>query len=387
MYGDLMMRILLTGGRAPVTLELARLIVAWGGWVAVAESLRFPLTRFSNAVSVHDRVPAPAQHPEAFAQSLVEIVKRHRIDWVIPTCEELFFVAQASARFPSHCRVLVAPLPHLQALHNKWSFSQRARRHGLRVPKTTLVSDAPSLQRALNGFDRCVVKPVYSRFGSQTVFLPEQKARLQTLHIHKRQPWVVQALVRGRQLCSYSVAHAGRLTAHGVYQSEFSIGCGTAVAFSPVRHRGVFNWVRRFVEREAFTGQIAFDFIETPQGEPLAIECNPRTTSGIHLFGHQPEFIDALLDPNFPLLEPQPNSRAMLALPMLGCGLKQMRSATPLKRWWQMFASSRDVIYRRSDPWPWLLQGAPLLELLWRSLRGGLRPVRAATSDIEWNGL
>src|SRR5258708_3602315 len=135
--------VLLTGGRAPVTLELARLFQRAGHRVLMAESLPWHLSRPSRAVSANFQVPPPRQDPRGFTRALASIVRRERVDLVLPTCEEIYAVARgraeleaAGGRREKPLVVLAEPLETLRGLHNKWLFAEKARRHGLCVPAT-----------------------------------------------------------------------------------------------------------------------------------------------------------------------------------------------------------------------------------------------------------
>jgi len=131
-----MSRVALTGGRAPATLELARLLARAGHTVVVAESVRWPLTRGARAVARSVRVPPPRHDPAGFAEALADLMVRERIDLLVPTCEEVFYVARARDRLAQLGQVLAAPLAQLHPLHSKWQFAQRAAAHGLAVPET-----------------------------------------------------------------------------------------------------------------------------------------------------------------------------------------------------------------------------------------------------------
>jgi len=118
--------ILLTGGRAPATLELARLFHAAGHRVFVAESLPWHLCRGSRAVAKNFRVPPPNQNPTGFINELVSIIKKEQIDWLIPTCEETFYVAMGRDRLQQFCPVFSTDIDQLKTLHSKWEFIQQA---------------------------------------------------------------------------------------------------------------------------------------------------------------------------------------------------------------------------------------------------------------------
>ena len=110
-----MANILLTGGRAPVALELARVFHAAGHAVFLAESVRFPLAGPSRAVRKNYRVPPPNADPSGFVDALLGIIRRERIDLLAPTCEELFYVARGHAALSAECAVLAMPLERLRA--------------------------------------------------------------------------------------------------------------------------------------------------------------------------------------------------------------------------------------------------------------------------------
>ena len=59
---------------------------------------------------------------------------------------------------------------------------------------------------------------------------------------------------------------------------------GATTVFQCEQVKSIETWVSAFVKKLNFSGQIAFDFIQTKDGEVYPIECNPRLTSGIHLF-------------------------------------------------------------------------------------------------------
>ena len=90
-----MSRILITGARAPAALHLARALAASGHEVHAADTLSQPLTKASRTVARYHRLPPPSEEPEAFADALGDLVASVRPSHVIPTCEEVFYLAWA----------------------------------------------------------------------------------------------------------------------------------------------------------------------------------------------------------------------------------------------------------------------------------------------------
>ncbi len=197
---------------------------------------------------------------------------------------------------------------------------------------------------------------------------------------------MAQDYIAGRQVCTYSVAHSGRLTVHSAYHAEFTFGPGAAIVFAALDHPASRAWVEAFVRAEGFTGQIAFDFIETPDGRLFAIECNPRTTSGVHLFADDPRFPPAFLGEAASLLQPRRGRASMYAVLMAAQLPRSLRSWGQLRRWADAFLGGRDVFFRADDPAPFLGQFASFAVLRGRARRNRVSLVEASTLDIEWNG-
>ena len=244
--GAAMKRVLLTGGRAAAALELARLFRAAGWRVVVAESLPWHPSRWSRAVARSYVIPWPNRDPGGCIDALVRIIRRERIDLLVPTCEEIFYIAKWRDRLDPHCTVFTENIETLRRLHSKWLFVQAARGHGLAVPPTVLLTSPDDAGRALASGRDLVLKPVYSRFASRTIVRPRTTADLPT-DVSEHRPWVAQDFVPGRQVCTYSVAHAGRLTVHSAYLAEFTFGLGAAVAHAALDHPASRVWVEAFV--------------------------------------------------------------------------------------------------------------------------------------------
>ncbi|MEB3299710.1 MAG: carbamoylphosphate synthase large subunit [Candidatus Sericytochromatia bacterium] len=379
--------VLLTGGRAPVALELARLFHAAGHRVVLAESFAYPLGRFSRAVAKCYRVPPPNPDPEAFLTAVADLVVSERVDLLIPTCEEVFHLARGAAQLGPDGLLFAPPWSLLRDLHSKWEFIRRAEAHGFEVPATRKLCSRQDLVAWVDGLPlgrRLVLKPVYSRFATKVHCLVVGQP-LPEVVPSAAEPWVVQDFVEGRAICTYGIAREGRLVAHAAYAADFTAGQGACINFAPLEHAGLLSWVRRFVDEESLTGQLAFDFIETSDGRLLPLECNPRATSGVHLFSATDRLDLAFLDGGT-LRCPSPRTTAMLGVAMFAYGLPAVRSLARFKQWLAVVARSRDVVFRWSDPLPFFTQFVAYGAVLRASRRSGLSPLEVTTRDIEWNG-
>ncbi|MCJ7434879.1 MAG: hypothetical protein MUO77_15460, partial [Anaerolineales bacterium] len=371
------MNILLTGGRAPAALELARAFYKAGHTVFMAESLRGHLSQPSNAIEKNFLVPPPRQQTSAFINALKTIIIENKIELLIPTCEEVFYVAMGRGQFP--CAVFVEPIKKLNLIHNKWAFILNAVEYDLSIPETILVANQDDLLHAFAHWRGLVIKPNYSRLATRTLILPTLKQALSTLTFES--PWIAQTYIEGTQICTYSIVHNGHIAAHTAYRSDFTAGQGAAIAFQHIDHPAVFSWVKTFVEANQFTGQIAFDFTETPDGQIFALECKPRADSGIHLLASSPKFTESFFNPSQDCLTPSGNDSYMLSSAMLIHGLPTSILNGKFGWWLSTFFSSNDVIFNAKDIKPFLFQFRNILAYLKLARQYHITALEASTFD------
>ena len=133
--------VLLTLGRLPKALDIARSFASLGWRVIVADPFRTHLLAASRSVSQSVRVPAPAVDAGAYLAALAEIVDSAKVDLVVPISEEIMFVGLLRSRLPAHVQVLAMPPEALAAAHDKYAFARHAIDIGLTAPRTALASD------------------------------------------------------------------------------------------------------------------------------------------------------------------------------------------------------------------------------------------------------
>lgn len=321
------------------------------------------------------RYPPPRQNHQGFVQALEQHLLRHPTQVLLPTCEEVFWVAKAKERLQELTQVFCPDLPMLHRVHHKGHFVQLAQSLGLAVPESRLLTNRQDVQ-SLNPKE-WVFKPAYSRFGVQTLVTP---GVTQTAAVRPtpQQPWLAQRFVAGQELCAYAVALQGCLVALAVYPSRYKAGKAT-VHYQSQTHQGIQGWVETFVKATGWHGQVAFDFIQDPQGAVWALECNPRLTGGIHLLA-QPALAAVFWGQTATQLLQPVRKPQMLAAAML------LQGGVWAAGGWRAFAQAQDVLWRWNDPGPALAQPWLLLALAYRAKQHQCTLLEATTADIEWNG-
>ncbi|MGI9659206.1 MAG: hypothetical protein ACR2OD_09890, partial [Gaiellaceae bacterium] len=348
--------VLVLDAGAPFGLELARQFGARGHRVLAADSVRFPISRFSRSTAACFRLPPPARELERFSEALAGVAEREAVDLILPAGESVFHVARCRAKLPPGCTRFIEDIEKLRTVHNKWLFSQHARTLGLSVPDTSLLESRDDALAAFDESRELVFKPVYSRFAAHTLIRPTRRRDVARLPISQERTWVAQEFAPGRAVNTYSAAQQGRITAHSTYIVQFTLGKGAGIAIESVVHPEARRWVEHYVRSTGFTGQISFDFIERADGSVTAIECNPRATSGVHLFEHDEDLGGAILDPSHPPVNAPAGRKAMGAALMRSRVPALVLSRGELRRWREVYAASNDVIHQPDDPRPGRMQ-------------------------------
>jgi hypothetical protein len=345
------MNILLTGTRAPATLDLARRLWREGHRVIGADSPRWPLGRYSKAFAAHHRIPSARWEREGFVDSLKRIIGEEKIDLLWPTCEETFYVAARHAEFSRETRLMCDPLAVLDPLHHKLNFARFA---GKAAPESWPADFAPS--------DRELVwKPFYSRFAVRTRIGKAPR---------NRSGWMAQEFIEGEEFSSWALCQSGKVHALTFYECPARAGRGAGCAFEPIWDEAAAAFVLEAARQIEFTGSLAFDFIRDRNGRFHVIECNPRLTSGIHVLDPSVSIM-RLLETPAPL--PPPMVPAQLRLPTL--------FAKPLLAW-----TSPDVIHVEDDPGPGTGQIGSFFEFAGIALAHRISLTAATTFDLEYNG-
>ncbi|EFC49318.1 predicted protein [Naegleria gruberi] len=435
--------ILLLGGRAPVCLDYLRMFSEMGHSVHLVESPSYRPMFVANlskyAKSVRYFSVYPNKKFKTFQKELIEICKELKIDIVIPTCEEVFHVARAKVQVEkeANCFVCCEPLENLRELHNKYDFVEYIGNNEetlnentkIRVknPETILInhSHLKDNTEMINFWKKCngqvVLKPCYSRFASQTIVKPSYESYIDIVKSAKVSNdsstwWVAQKFVDGQIVCSFGVAQRGKLLAHCTYLGGIHTPNGTPVG-STVYFEQISNdqidtalksWISSVVSHRNFTGQISFDFIVTKKGQELIIhpiECNPRATSGAHLFNtphvNRAKFIQCFFPQQatstsnednkaeHEILSPPFGTKsqllgAMILTLFVGCSSMQLISswlADVLK-----CGIEKDALFKPNDPLPFFMQAYFALDPIIKMWRFRVNLISAMTFDIEWNG-
>lgn len=372
------MNILITGARAPIAAEMAKALSHEGHKVWMADSLSSPVGKASPYIKGYIRTPAPRSNFSGFEASLVAACLQHEIDFIIPTGEEVFWLA-ALRNLPNRTQLRASSLETLYYLHNKAIFAQMATDLGYGCTVSQLLKSPEEVKSFYDyvEMDHFIVKPVFSRSALNTMFSPTWR-QLKKLRPTPEQPWLAQTRETGTEYCVYNVAHEGHLLMHVAYAPKYRATNGTNVYFEPLRLEPLAQLSQAFIEATNFTGQISFNVIETMNGL-VAIDCNPHGTSGLHIAAQHPEALTRSLLGEGAFMG-QGYQPVMLGLPLLTSNLGMLCSRQGLEDIWR----AKDAMHNCGiGIWPQIKASNEIMLKAMTSFKS----FRATTTrDIEWNG-
>lgn len=355
-------KILLTGGKMTKALQLARSFHAAGHAVVLVETDKYWLSghRFSRAVQHFYTVPVPEKDPEGYTEALLRIVQRENIQVFIPVSSPVssYYDSLAGQRLAPSCQVLHFSSEITEKLDDKFTFCAIARSLGLSTPQSFLITHP---QQILD-FDftsdhrRYILKSIrynsVSRLNLTPLPCPDLEHFVAQLPISPDNPWIMQELITGQEYCTHSTVRQGQVRLHCCSRSS-----PFQVNYEHVDKPEILEWIEQFVAALNLTGQISFDFIQTPDGVVYPIECNPRAHSAITLFYNHPGLAEAYLQdrPAGPMpITPLPHGRPTYWLYHELWRVTDVRSWADFQHWSQRLLRGKDAIFQMDDPLPFL---------------------------------
>lgn len=376
--------VLLTLGRLPVALEIARAFHQQGWRVIVAEPLKRHLCSVSLRVSACHITCSPVAHPQLYQEQLLQIVTRESVDLIVPVSEESLHVSALRDRLPSGVRIACAQQNTLLRLHDKWQFIRWAREHSLSVPETVLAS-SNAVQQLIAKADY-IVKPRLSCSGMGVVAGTANTLPCQSLRTDNH---IVQLRLAAVACSSFAIAADGQCLAIVTYRARLESG-SVAVCFESMQTPAdIDRFNHEVIARSNYSGMISFDFMQGNAGHWQAIECNPRATSGLHFLPSR-SLVAGL------------TAAAGLDSPAMCCtcvqaGLRRQEfwsSLTELegrlfrgrfdRRLWKQLFTTRDISWSATDWKPCLLMPVIMAPTLWQAIIERKPITQLLMQDIGW---
>ena len=291
-----MARILVLDGHSAAALVITRSAGRAGHWVAVGANRGiFAPARLSRYCRSTLDYPVSTDEPAAFLDSIIEFVRAHAIDLIVPVTDwTLGPLSAQRERFANVCRIAMPSKEAVESASDKYRTIKIAQSLGIGVPDTKLFRSGESVNSSVTSFPR-VVK---DRFSVR---------------------WIVNRAVFGSVSYAYSedelLSKIGdrTWTAGDVLVQEFVSGVGIGVSCFVVRGELFvpFQWLRvrevdprgsassarqsmpldsalvsqshRLIEAMGFEGVAMVEYKQTADGHMVLMEINGRPWGSIGL--------------------------------------------------------------------------------------------------------
>jgi hypothetical protein len=368
--------VLLTLGRLPKGLDIARGFKANGWRVIVAEPFKRHLLGASRAVDRSYRTTAPSVSRERYLSDLLRIIRDEGVSLVVPISEETMHVSFLSEALPAGVTLFTMPPADILSLHNKETFIERAHAAKLSVPETVALGNVAAEVLVANS--DCVIKPVHSCSGRGLRFVKRGEPLPDTGSGGRA---IVQRRIEGEELSTCSLVHGGNVISTVVYRGVQRSG-RVAVVFERVEQPAIAEWVRRFAAVCGWTGFLSFDYIVDFDGMPWAIECNPRTTSGVH-FWRKDDISRAIWDRGFvPAYRPERRLQQFYSA-LTETQMSFFRRG-PFRENLLSLVKTPDVTWSAEDPKPFLTMTWTSWEIIRMAFAQKSTFGEVATLDVGW---
>ena len=371
-----MAKVLVTCARSPAAIHLGRLLHEAGHEVVLADTKRFHLGRWRSWPAQCLRHPSPRHQPQAFAEWLRDVVVSASIDCVVPVYEETFHHGLNHGTLG--CDHFCSDIATLNQLHNKFEFIELAKRLGINTPETILVEDVAQIKAHLTS--RHILKPVYSRFGEHVIMHPNPE-RL-NIDVSPSNPWILQERLEGTQYCLQGICKDGKVLSSVAYSSEFTVS-KSSVFFENTGKGDLGQIIEKVAAHCHYTGIISFDVMLCEDGSVRPIECNPRATSALHLYGPDDRIDEAILHGRTIGCT---GTARRLVLPMWINLVSNILTKGHFKRWRAARKRSTSVEWNVFDPRPAVLQVISVMGFAAVALKNRISLISATTHEFEWNG-
>ena len=159
-----MAKILVLDGHSSAALSVTRSAGLAGHWIAVgANQGLFAAAKLSRFSRIAFDYPSATSEPDSFLDSILEFVRAHRIDIIIPVTDwTLGPLSAQRARFDGLCKIAMPSEAALDFASDKFRTVKLAESLGINVPKTELVNASADLSQWQNSAFPLVVKDRFS---------------------------------------------------------------------------------------------------------------------------------------------------------------------------------------------------------------------------------
>ena len=313
------MRLLITSSRMPYAVGMVRKLAEAGHTVYASDAYELAPGSHSKYLAGHFVTGSPRDATEQFIDDVERIASENEIEMIVPSFEEVFYLATQRERLGKVTSLYAPPFETLARVHDKATFQELTDRLGIRTPKTLVAHSDDELSEHIEQFPRYFARAAFSRGGVALLTNTGPLAghvKVEDCHPTQSSPWLVQEYVDGPMLCTYTTMQGGRATQHCTYRAPRQWEHSTAITFESVDGSETLETASAISADLGYTGQMSLDFVDD-DGTLYMIECNPRATDGLLLVDHD-DLSAGLTEPERELTMVPPGEEVELSMAVFG---------------------------------------------------------------------
>jgi predicted ATP-grasp superfamily ATP-dependent carboligase len=369
----------------PYAVGMVRKLAEAGHTVYASDAYDLAPGSHSKYLEGHFVTGSPRDATEQFIDDVERIASENEIELVVPSFEEVFYLATQRDRLEKVTHLYAPPFETLARVHDKATFQALTDKLGIRTPETLVARSDDELREQIERFPRYFGRAAFSRGGvallTNTGPLAGHVA-VEDCHPTSESPWLVQEYVDGPMLCTYTTMHDGRATSHCTYRAPRQWEHSTAIAFESVDGSEALKIAEAIAGDLGYTGQMSLDFVDDG-GTLYMIECNPRATDGLLLVDAN-DLAEGLISDERELTMVPPGEEVQLSMAVFGQMFDEGLGEWP--RSIQDLAHIRDANKGWHDHMPTLYNFLAFVHHAKLEMKERTALFVAMAGDISWDG-
>jgi len=352
-----------------------------GYQVYACDASPWTMGRFSRHTSGYDRVSHPFRNPEQFIADIEAVIKKRKIDILLPIHEDSLIIAQYRRRLPQDLLVICPPYENLARALDKDEIINIATKAGVGVPRKIAPASLQAVSQAAARLGFPLIIKTRKGNSGKGVFKADSAEEAERIFRDTVRRFrltvanlpILEEYIEGDLYGSCFLAKEGKLKACFVEkylrwkESKF----GTSVLREPCRRDLLEEYTKKMAEALGWTGIGHFDFIATPdRSQAFLVEMNPRFWGALNLAvqnGYNfPLGLVSMYENGEPISEAfSPKKKQRGSLWVVGeiiAAMAEIRDGkwlAPVESLQRIFFPNKDIYYddfRWSDPLPLLME-------------------------------
>lgn len=287
-------RVIVTYGRSLMSLVIAQSLSRRGVEVIGCDDVDLTVLSFSNFADDTFRHENPEDSEEAYIESLLENVKKHKPEddrpyILMPVFRNTRIIARYRDVFDPHITVAAPSWDSISKIFPKENLALTASEAKANIPQTLFTDDPAELAEKINDLKPPVMLKPVAGVGGRGIESFDNLDKAKTAHAdfvkkHGEAP-LIQERVDGEDYCFTGLFQDGELLAHMAYRNlkSFPRETGAGAIRETVDDQVFIEPVKQLMRETGWNGVAEIDFLWTGKDEdkPVIIEVNPRFWAGL----------------------------------------------------------------------------------------------------------